>query len=117
MTLSGPAFFSVIFIIALAFLVLGVYIGAEVPGKWQHCEESLPPDTGRTIVNYPVAFFDEEFGVVIDQAEYHPNRAEQWLTVSEGTPCKPFAWYDLPLAPHPRVPQDIPRRRAVDDYI
>lgn len=90
----------------LITLSIGVYIGIylfeSADNRWNYCADKLPPDTGRAIVNYPVAFFDEEFGVIVDQAEYHPNRAVKWLTVSEGAPCYPFAWYDLPPAPWPR---------------
>lgn len=100
--LTGAAFFSVLCIVTMLALILGAYIGREIPGKWKFCTDELPLNNGRVITNYPVAFFDDEFGVVVDQAEYHPNRAVKWFTVSEGAPCYPFAWYDLPSAPWPR---------------
>ena len=112
-----PALLSAIFIIALLCLVLGIYAGSENPGQWKYRTDESPPDRGRAIKNYPVAFFDSEFGIVVDQAEYHPNRADKWLTVPAGDTCNPYAWYDLPYPPHPRIPQDMPSRRAIDTYI
>ena len=107
-----------IYILIVIVLFIGIYIGSELDRKsrWNYCDDISPP-SHSVIVNYPVAFFDDEFGVVIDQAEYHPNRAVKWLTVPDGDPCKPFAWYDLPYAPHPRLSQDMGRSRRLDDYI
>lgn len=110
-------------LVAVAFICagIGLYIGIQLfesaDNRWRFCTDELPPDNGRIISNYPVAFFDDEFGVICDQAEYHPARPDKWLTVSEGTPCHPFAWYDLPAPPHPRIPQDVPSRNAIENYI
>ena len=90
------------FVSLAMIMVIGIYVGSELDRKsrWNYCDDILPP-SHPDIVNYPVAFFDDEFGVVVDQAEYHPNRFNKWLTVPDGDPCKPFAWYDLPYPPAP----------------
>ena len=100
MSLNPPVFVVVLFIMLFIGLVLGVYLAKETFNNWHCCGDVAPPDNG-TIMNYPVAFFDEEFGVVVDQAEYHPGKASEWVTVPNGDPCKPFAWYDLPYPPWP----------------
>jgi hypothetical protein len=101
-----------------AFGVLGIYIGREIERgtRWIFCDDELPPSKNH-IENYPVAFFDDEFGIVHDQAEFHRNRAHKWLSVPDGTPVKPFAWYNLPPAPHPRGVQDSRIKGGVNDYI
>lgn len=106
-----------LFIAMFIGLVIGVYLFESADNLWRFCADELPPDNGRAISNYPVAFFDDEFGIVVDQAEYHPHRPDKWLTVPDGYPCRPFAWYDLPSPPHPRIPQDVLPRNAVDNYI
>lgn len=116
MPLTVAAFISVLFVAVFVSLAIGAFLATEAENKWVYCADELPPDTGRAIVNYPVAFFDEEFGIVVDQAEYHPHRAAKWLMVPHGEQCRPFAWYDLPTAPHPRIPQDIGSRPGVDTY-
>ena len=85
-------------------------------GEWVFCEDALPPPKNH-IENYPVAFFDPEFGIIHDQAEYHGRRAHKWLSVPDGTPVHPFAWYDLPPAPHPRGTQDVDAKFGINDYI
>lgn len=117
MTFSISAILIVAFIALFCGLALGAYIGVEASYKWKYCRDLLPPNKGRNIVNYPVAFFDDEFGVIVDQAEYHPNRADKWLTVPNGEPCAPFAWFDLPFPPYPDKPQDIGKSGGVDTYI
>jgi len=84
-------------------------------GGWKLVKEESPPNFGSVIVNYPVALFDAEFGVVVDQAEYHPKSGE-WLSVPHGDVMRPYAWYDLPFPEWPKSQHDAPRRR-VDDYI
>lgn len=116
MLLTTPAIIALIFIVAFICLVFGIYAGSEMPGKWKFCVDELPLNNGRVIVNYPVAFFDDEFGIVVDQAEYHPNRPHKWLTVPDGDPCTPFAWYDLPYPPHPRIPTRYRVKGGVDTY-
>ena len=85
-------------------------------GGWIFCEDAVPPPKNH-IENYPVAFFDAEFGIIHDQAEYHGRRAHKWLSVPDGTPVHPFAWYDLPSSPHPRQTQDIGIKTGINDYI
>lgn len=116
MQLSFIAIWAMLLIAAFIGLMIGVHLFESADNRWRYCSDELPP-ARPGIVNYPVAFFDDEFGVIVDQAECHPNRSDKWLTVSEGTPCHPFAWYELPPAPHPRLPQDIDRRKPLDNYI
>jgi len=85
-----------------ACLFAGLWIISATDTRWNLCMKKMPYDHGR-IINYPVAFYDEEFGIVIDQAEYHPGKTRPWLSVPDGTPCYPYAWYDLPL---PRFQHD-----------
>lgn len=107
-------FVACLFGIAIFGLWLGVEIGNA--SKWNYYPASAPKNKGREIMNYPVAFFDDEFGVVIDQAEYHPNRPVRWATVPHGDPCYPFAWYDLPNPPHPQ--HTTPSiKTGINDYI
>lgn len=103
----------------LAFGFLGYQIGFAVSNRWHYCSDVLPPKSGRTIKNYPVAFFDHEFGIVVDQAEYHPNGVDKWRTVPYGEPCYPYAWYDLPNPPHPLYSPESRSSvgRNVDIYI
>ena len=89
-------------IISFIGVIIGIYLFESADNLWRFNQDELPPDNGRVISNYPVAFFDDEFGIIIDQAEYHPNRNDKWVTVSEGMSCNPYAWYDLPSPPHPR---------------
>jgi len=87
---------------------LGYQAGKEsIKDNWKFCNDELPPDFGRVIINYPVAFYYDDFGVIVDQAEYHPNRPGKWFLVPSGEVCRPFAWFDLPYAPLPDAPQDI----------
>ena len=116
MYITVNGFIAVLFIVAFIMLVLGYYLGKETVNNWHHCHDATPPKHGA-IVNYPVAFFDDEFGVVVDQAEYHPYRAAQWVTVPNGDPCKPFAWYDLPYPPWPRWIQHTDGGSTFDPYI
>lgn len=87
--------------LVLAGIFLGVLCGIYYEKRrWRFCAESLPKRDGP-VMNYPVAFFDDEFGIVVDQAEYHPNRVDTWVMVPNGEPCRPYAWFDLPSPPHP----------------
>ena len=92
-----------LFLLLIIIYIFGIFIGRRIErgSRWNYCAEKLPSPKGRAIINYPVAFFDEEFGVILDQAEYHPNRANKWLSVPGGDVCHPYAWYDLSVAPHP----------------
>jgi len=101
MYFSLAAILSLILIVFFVSAIIGIHLQKQDGPKWIHCEDELPP-SHSSIVTYPVAFFDEEFGVVVDQAEYHPNRTDKWLSVPEGHPCHPFAWFDLPYSPWPR---------------
>lgn len=88
--------------------LIGLFLGRwlERSGKWVYCDDALPASKNY-IENYPVAFFDKEFGIVHDQAEYHGRRLPAWRSVPDGTPVHPYAWFDLPSAPHPRRSQDM----------
>lgn len=103
---SYIAMWALLLVVGVFGFILGMM--TEKSSRWKLFPAQMPRKTGRTITNYPVAFFDEEFGIIVDQAEFHPNRAQQWLTVPDGDPCKPFAWYDLPNPPHPMdtIPSD-----------
>jgi hypothetical protein len=99
--------------------IIGIYIGTKIESKfshWHYTNDKNPPASGP-IKNYPVAFFDTEFGVIMDQAEFHPNSVPHWRTVPDGYACHPYAWYDLPYAPWPESTQDKPIRTGVNDYI
>ena len=91
----------------LILFILGLWLGYELHKvaklNWILCDDRLPPDTGF-ICTYPVAFFDPDFGVIVDHAEFHAREAIGtgiWLTVPHGEPCLPYAWFDLPAAPWP----------------
>lgn len=89
---------------SLACLLLGYYLGQlDTPDAslWRDSRNESPPDHGPVIQNYPVALYAPDFGVIVDQAEYHPHRREKWLSVPYGDPVHPFAWYDLPAPPWP----------------
>lgn len=119
LTFSVIEYVVIIFIVASCCFIIGImaaYDYNKYDDKWKYCHEKLPEDRGRIIINYPVAFFDDEFGIVVDQAEYHPNRADKWLTVMDGIPCSPFAWYDLPYPPYPPLSQHVGPRGGVDTY-
>lgn len=109
---------------ALCACVIGFYIGylsrPKAASRWKLVNVELPPDFGRVIVNYPIAMFDPEFGIIVDQAEYHPNASEKWLSVPYGDPVMPYAWFDLPFPAWPgngADTADMGARGRVDTYI
>ena len=62
-------------------------------------EKPSPAKEGEEIRPYPVAFYHPEIGVVVDMADYHGGWPDPWQLVGDGSPCRPFAWYDLPAPP------------------
>lgn len=78
----------------------------ESASLWKDAATSDPGDYGRVIQTYPVALYAPDFGVIVDQAEFHPNKSDKWLSVPYGDPVRPFAWYDLPAPPWPAL-QDM----------
>lgn len=110
------------FLIFIGGLVIGLVLKAQpiqanYLARWYFCSSELPPNRGSVISNYPVAFFDAEFGIIVDQAEYHPNSAPHWRMVHDGEPCQPYAWYDIPFPLHPRGPQDMVSPKSFSTYI
>jgi hypothetical protein len=109
-------------IIALMFGAY-VFLVAYIMGKgksqnksnWKLVTEESPPNYDSVILNYPVALYDAEFGVIVDQAEYHPKSGE-WLSVPHGDVMRPYAWYDLPFPEWPKSQYGVPLKR-VDTYI
>ena len=103
----------------ISIVLFGLYLGRWTErgtNRWIFCKDELPKPKNH-IENYPVAFFDSEFGIVIDQAEFHPEKLGKWRMVLTGEPCQPFAWYNLPAAPRPRGTQDIRIKTGINDYI
>jgi hypothetical protein len=113
--------FALLYLAFVIIAIAGIFVGTKIESRWNrwHYVADSCPSSEAIIHNYPVAFFDDEFGVIIDQAEYHPARSlgRRWLTVPDGAPCHPFAWYDLPYAPWPRKTQDSGIKTGVNDCI
>lgn len=111
-------YIAIFLMLILAALIFGFVLGAHVRKKetgWKDAAKENPPEFIGLIQNYPVALYAPDFGVIVDQAEWHP-KARRWLSVPYGDPVAPFAWFDLPPAPWPDL-QDIASHDPVDTYI
>jgi len=102
--------------LTIAYALLAAYVLTRTEKRWYFLDEKTPVEF-TSIMNYPVALFGEEFGVIVDQAEYHPHGPAKWVTVPHGEPCYPYAWFDLPSPPPPDETHYRGLGPAVRDYI